>query len=119
MEEELEGADFERQLEIVDELNVLTGLLSEYSEPLEEREDIPFDDIVAEFNQTPEQLYAAADELTDHESRIRRQLDELESRIDELRARERLEDRSRELAFEESFFEEGQGTRYQGPFRGL
>lgn len=98
----------------VAELAEMQQLLDTLDDPALRYVPVPLDAILGALDDTSEELRAAADELADHETRLARQLAEVEVGIERARARERLEERVSALAFEERFFDDG-GFRRAAP----
>ncbi len=96
-------------------LNETGSIIAAYDRPVVEVDPIALDEIVSGLEETPEELRAAADELSDVERRLRRQLEELDQRIAEVAVQERLEARAREFAVQEAFFDDNDGVRVRGP----
>lgn len=100
------------QMAIIQTLNELSAQLTDTQEPLASLPSVPFDEILAEMEEDPDELYATADELLDNAARIERQLAIVDQHIEEQNTRRRLSQRSHAYAQEEAFFEEAQGVQY-------
>lgn len=96
------------------ELARMQQILDTLDDPSLRYVPVPLDAILGALDDSPEELRAAADELADHETRLARQLAEVQAGIERARARERLEERVSALAFEERFFDDG-GFRRAAP----
>ncbi len=94
-----------------DELGQLEDIELRFTAPEVSREALPLEAIRASLTQTPEELAATADELADEASRLQRQMDELAVREADAERRERLQQRSREMLFDETFFEDSASRR--------
>jgi hypothetical protein len=93
------------------ELDRLLRVMASLDAPLPEYRAVPLAEIVGAREQTPEQLYAAADELRDYEARLNRQLGEVQGRLRAAERQELLRSRMREMAANDSLFDEGFGAR--------
>lgn len=109
LERDLVRAKPARRAGLVKELNDLSAKRAEYARPLERIDSGQFVAVMkgADAIDDPEEMLALADELQDAEAQARAKLGELESQLDELKARRRLLRRARSFSREESFFEEG------------
>lgn len=94
-----------------EELAQLERVEVRFTAPELERQALPLQSIRASLTQTPEELAATADELADEASRLQRQMDELAVREADAERRERLQQRSREMLFDETFFEDSASRR--------
>ena len=94
-----------------DELRQLEQVEVRFTAPEIDRQALPLEAIRASLTQTPEELAATADELADEASRLQRQMQELAAREADAERRERLQQRSREMLFDETFFEDSASRR--------
>lgn len=107
-----QGAELWLQNRDVDaELRELERVEAHFAAPEIERQPLPLPAIRASLTQTPEELEATADELADEANRLQRQMAELQVREEDAERRERLQQRSREMLFDETFFEDSASRR--------
>jgi peptidoglycan hydrolase CwlO-like protein len=107
-----QGAELWLQNRDVDaELRELERVELHFAAPEIERQPLPLQEIRASLTQTPEELEATADELADEAQRLQRQMAELQVREEDAERRERLQQRSREMLFDETFFEDSASRR--------
>lgn len=99
---------------LVQELDTLNDELEALAVPLPEFAPVPIDAIVRGTQDTPEELYDAAAELTDAQARLERQLEEVRSRLSDAQARARLDRVAGELAAEESLLDDDGVRRFGG-----
>ncbi|MGM0555880.1 MAG: hypothetical protein ACQEVA_05850 [Myxococcota bacterium] len=121
LESELAGAASGDRSEIVADLNDLRSRRDRYTRPLP---NAPSDRAVSETLEmaaeldgaSPQDLLAAADELMDTEDQVRKRLQAVETRLEELRDAKMLARRARTFAAEEQFFDETDRSQFVGQY---
>ena len=99
--------------ELLQRLNELSELLVADSGAAIDFEPVPIEAILEGLHETPEEMYAAADEIADNIGRLERELAELQETLADALARQRLEERSWELAVEGQLFDDSAGRRFE------
>jgi predicted nucleic acid-binding Zn-ribbon protein len=123
LESQLAGATSYERGQIVAELNDLRSQRDRYTRPLP---NAPSDRAVTETLEmaselegaSPEDLLAAADELKDTEDQVRKRLEAVETRLDELRDAKMLARRASNFEAEEQFFDETDRSQFVGQYDG-
>lgn len=96
---------------IASELNEVTREIGDLGEPLPPHAPVPLDAITARTENSADELYAASDELTDHEARLERQLADVRQRLADARASARLLRSESEFSSIESLLEDDGSRR--------
>jgi hypothetical protein len=89
----------------------LDVLEEQFETPIATRPALQLDAIRANLTLTPEELRATADEIADEAARVERDLAELEERVEAAERRDRLQQRARDMAFDEAFFDDNASRR--------
>ena len=98
---------------IASDMNELTREIGQLGAPLPEYSPVPLEAITSATEGSPDELYAASDELTDQEARLERELEDVRVRLADARASARVLRSESEFSFIEALLEDD-GSRRLG-----
>jgi predicted nucleic acid-binding Zn-ribbon protein len=90
LEARLTSASPLERARIAQEMNAFTREIGELDSPLPEYSPVPIEAITALATDSPAEIYAATDELFDHEARLERELEEVRERLEDAQASARV-----------------------------
>ncbi len=113
LEGQLQSASPLGRARIAQQMNAITREIGELDTPLPEYSPVPIEAITLLATDSPDEIYAATDELFDHEARLERELEEVRARLQDAQASARVLRTDNEFSSIEDLLEDD-GSRRLG-----